>query len=31
LNKVGEVDICPSCGNPMDSHEHEDEKERNLS
>jgi GH15 family glucan-1,4-alpha-glucosidase len=31
MNKVGEVDICPSCGNPMDSHEHEDEKERNLS
>jgi GH15 family glucan-1,4-alpha-glucosidase len=31
VNKVGELDICPSCGNPMDSHEHEDEKERNLS
>jgi len=31
VNKAGEVDICPSCGNPMDSHEHEDEKERNLS
>jgi glucoamylase len=31
INKVGEVDICPTCGNPMDSHEHEGEKEHNLS
>jgi GH15 family glucan-1,4-alpha-glucosidase len=31
VNKAGEVDICPSCGNPMDSHGHEGEKEHNLS
>ena len=31
MNKVGEVDICPSCGNPMESHRHEGEKEQNLS
>jgi len=31
MNKVGEVDICPSCGNPMDSHGHEGEREHNLS
>ena len=23
MNKVGEIDVCPSCGNPMDSHGHE--------
>jgi glucoamylase len=31
INKVGEVDICPTCGNPMDSHGHGGEKEHNLS
>jgi glucoamylase len=31
VNKVGELDICPSCGNPRDSHGHEDERNRNLS
>jgi GH15 family glucan-1,4-alpha-glucosidase len=29
VNKVGEVDLCPSCGNPMDRHGHEDEKKHN--
>jgi GH15 family glucan-1,4-alpha-glucosidase len=31
VNKVGELDICPSCGNPMESHGHEGEREHNLS
>jgi GH15 family glucan-1,4-alpha-glucosidase len=31
VNKVGELDICPSCGNPMDSHGHEGEGEHNQS
>jgi hypothetical protein len=30
MNKVGEVDICPSCGNPMDGHGHEDDKKHTL-
>ncbi|HSB05596.1 MAG TPA: glycoside hydrolase family 15 protein [Thermodesulfobacteriota bacterium] len=25
VNKVGEIDICPSCGNPMSTHGHEAE------
>jgi glucoamylase len=31
VNKAGEVDVCPSCGNPMGSHGHEGEREHNLS
>ena len=31
VNKAGEVDICPSCGNPMGSHGHEGERGHNLS
>jgi GH15 family glucan-1,4-alpha-glucosidase len=31
MNKAGEIDICPSCGNPMDSLGHDGEKERNRS
>jgi GH15 family glucan-1,4-alpha-glucosidase len=31
VNKVGELDICPSCGNPMESHEHEGEREHDRS
>jgi GH15 family glucan-1,4-alpha-glucosidase len=31
VNKAGEVDVCPSCGNPMDSHGHKGEREHDLS
>ena len=31
VNKVGDLDICPSCGNPMESHGHEGETGPNLS
>jgi len=31
VNKAGEVDLCPSCGNPMDSHGHEGKREDDLS
>ncbi len=30
MNKVGEVDICPSCGNPMEKHGQEGEEKHTL-
>jgi len=31
MNKAGEIDICPSCGNPLNSHGHAGGKEHSLS
>jgi GH15 family glucan-1,4-alpha-glucosidase len=31
VSKAGEVDICPSCGNPMEGHGHEGERDHDPS